>query len=146
MKLHFLLLCMVLTDLTLYAQTQNLAFSYDEEGNRYAKNLVQLKSADTDSNTEDHQTDTTIYREILGDLTVTLYPNPTNGFIYVKLENLDPTTESCLIILDSTGKVLDVRKSLQTVNLLDLTKFSSGLFFIKIEVGKTVSNWTIIKE
>lgn len=146
MKSYFLLSCLVVMDLTVYAQTQNLSFAYDEAGNRYAKNLVQLKSANKDSTIADHHNDTTIYREILEGLTVTLYPNPTNGFINVKLENFNPITESRLIILDSAGKLMYVQKPMHAFDEINLTEFSPGLYFLRIEVDKTVSNWTIIKE
>ncbi len=67
--------------------------------------------------------------------TMTIYPNPTDGFLQLDIQNSDP--ERCDIeIFNATGIVVYRRTGTQ--NLIDLSGYPDGIYFIKVEVGKEI--------
>ena len=68
-----------------------------------------------------------------------IYPNPTKSIIYISTEN--PINK--IRILDNNGKVL-VEKATST-NLIDMTAFESGLYFIEITSENKKSVQRVVK-
>ncbi len=68
-----------------------------------------------------------------------IYPNPTKSSIYISTEN--PINK--IRILDNNGKVL-VEKATST-NLIDMTAFKSGLYFIEITSENKKSVQRVVK-
>jgi len=65
-----------------------------------------------------------------------IYPNPCNNFVnIVASDQVDSLT-----LYDNTGKIIFTCKN---SNLLDLSEYSNGFYFIKI---KTIENKTITKK
>lgn len=56
---------------------------------------------------------------------LTIYPNPTDGIIWVNGESVES-----LKIFDITGKVMMYQDNIQSLNKIDLSNFPTGLFFI----------------
>ena len=70
-----------------------------------------------------------------GNPKVKVFPNPANQTVYVS--NLPHRAE--VLLLDASGKVLLQRKSLQTQYSIDVSKYASGIYFLKvIDGGNTV--------
>lgn len=81
---------------------------------------------------------------------ITIWPNPTNGMIYVVLDqNPQPKTE--LIIMDSSGKIA-LRQNIQKEeNQIDLSGLPRGQYLVKTnEKGtnaqKIILKWTLLSE
>ncbi len=146
MKIHLLLLIFGLIGLIQTARSQNFTFAYDNAGNRYLKDVVTLKSTESVHNDPTQKQDTARYQELLGELRVILYPNPTRGRIIIELQNLDPTNQSEVFVTDNSGKVLYKQKGLQQSNEIDLSSFNPGMYFLNIHVGTVISEWKVIKE
>jgi len=67
---------------------------------------------------------------------ISVFPNPTNGIFNIKTDNL-----TNLIIRDITGKIV-----LQTNSkVVDLTNYTSGLYFVQIFADGNIYNTKIIK-
>ena len=61
------------------------------------------------------------------------YPNPANGYITVRTEELGGT----LRILDISGKLMLNEKMVQPVQRIDLSGIKSGMYFISVEKEST---------
>ena len=59
-----------------------------------------------------------------------IYPNPTNGKKQVYISNDYVIKE--LLVIDQLGKVISIQKADNTRTSIDISKYSSGLYFISI--------------
>ncbi len=146
MKIRFILLLIGIIGLIQKARSQNITFAYDNAGNRYSKNVITLKSTESVQDSSTPKQDTTRYQELLYELRVILYPNPTKGLIIIELQNLDPTVQSQVFVTDNSGKVLYKQMGLQPRNEIDLSSFNPGMYFLKVHAGDAISEWKVIKE
>ena len=72
---------------------------------------------------------------------VVLYPNPTTGIINIKTE--EPITQAGVYTI--TGSKLPVQLS-ETGNTIDISDFSTGLYFVKITVNNQSQTFKVIKQ
>lgn len=73
---------------------------------------------------------------------VTLYPNPSNGLLFL---NANPNYSYDLKVTDINGKILMIEKGASTI---DLSSFNNGLYLVTISnevLGTTTKKITIIK-
>jgi hypothetical protein len=80
--------------------------------------------------------------ESFGDRLI-VYPNPTEGFVTIKNENL---TSGQLEVYDSLGKRLLQQTITKENTQVDLTPFSQGIYFVKIVSGSKSGIKRIVKQ
>ena len=80
--------------------------------------------------------DATSVVDNLQDTQFSLYPNPTNGTIYL---NSEEKIEG-IVLLDMTGRKELLRKS--SAGILDLTNLKSGMYFLRIEFSNDKTHTT----
>jgi hypothetical protein len=68
-----------------------------------------------------------------------IYPNPTNNVLNVNLNNYK---NAQIQVIDITGKILFTTNTTQTVNSVDVSELTKGVYFIKI----TSNNQTTTKQ
>jgi len=61
---------------------------------------------------------------------VTIYPNPTADFLYIKLKN-QTGNRITVKLFSFDGKLLQISKD---SDIIDMGKYSSGVYFIEIEI------------
>lgn len=69
---------------------------------------------------------------------IVIYPNPSDGLIYIK--NIEPNTK--VLLLDLFGRVVLEEKTVQNKIVLDLTSFNAGLYQLLL----INSNETLVRE
>lgn len=74
--------------------------------------------------------------------TIRIYPNPTSGKMYVKFNSADAE----LTLLDVSGQVLLTATAVEAGNGIDLSELPGGIYFLRIEDGKTIYTGKIIKQ
>ena len=119
-------------------------FTYDQNGNRTGHMLAFAKADRIDNSKEgahfmDFATDT------LRDLTIQIYPNPTNDRVFVSTA-MDETTPSLrAVLMTSTGSVLEEKRLDGGTESLDLSGKAPGLYILEIGTKETRHLWKIIK-
>lgn len=69
-----------------------------------------------------------INENILNDIKV--YPNPTNDFLFIEYANYDVAT---LEIINISGQILWKDNFVSTLTVIDVSKFTSGIYLLKIK-------------
>jgi len=127
-----------LTDsLTPYSGSQNDTLivnriSYEEEGT-YAC-LISGECGDVYSNSA----------ELFVDGGVSIFPNPTDGDLYIRISRLEESYHFRLI--DARGRVILEDDSSHNRQHLDLSPYSSGLYFLSIEFENETINYKVVKK
>ncbi len=68
-------------------------------------------------------------------LRVSLYPNPTNNFVYFKVENLNYKNLS-FKLYDISGRIITSGKILNEQSVLSLQNFPNNIFIVKVFRGE----------
>ncbi|RLD78132.1 MAG: hypothetical protein DRJ10_10845, partial [Bacteroidetes bacterium] len=84
--------------------------------------------------------------EMLSENTVSIYPNPSNGKFYVASDNLNLNTGLDIFIKDIHGKSVYNGKLNTNKEMIDLSRLSSGTYFLEINEGNTKIVKTIVIE
>lgn len=121
--------------------SQSVRFAYDEAGNRVKREIVISKQkARTKVSTPDEKK---VYSDMLDDVEVKVYPNPTKGNFKVGVSQADlPFTVK---VFSSAGHVVGTYKSSNGYVDVDITNQSNGLYVLIISMNGKESTWKIIK-
>jgi len=95
-----------------------------------------------------HQTgnEEVIYKELLGEQEISIFPNPTRGEITVEITNLQQTAQAILEVFSLAGESVFSENMLQNKTVVDLSKLPPGVYILKILLDSKLSTWKIIKE
>jgi hypothetical protein len=140
--IYVILICGLLFSKILIAQTK-VCYSYDKAGNR-TDHTICLKSVEATSDSVSEAK--TPITENLGEMEITLFPNPTKGQVTVKITNMPDNIHGEITLHDLTGRLIIKQNSIQESNLLDLSAKQLGIYVLRIRDGDKVSEWKVIKE
>lgn len=129
---------MLLISIVGYAQTRVYSFTYDGSGNREKRQFIQLKSGQVTS-------EESIYEDVVNQLEIKIYPNPTKGIINVKIP-MDDEKTIMLQLLNINGSLLQENFVTDELTIIDLSGKPSGLYILRIRGGDESSEWKILKE
>ncbi|MCQ2295439.1 MAG: choice-of-anchor J domain-containing protein [Bacteroidales bacterium] len=71
------------------------------------------------------------------DAQVALYPNPTTGILNIKAEGIQEVT-----VMDINGRTISVSNN----NVVDMTEFANGVYFVRVLTANGVSTQKIVKK
>ena len=134
--------------LTLFAfagksQTYKVSFGYDNAGNRVSRTVVvlnpQLRSATQEE-------ETTSVEEVLSDVTIKIYPNPTEGMVTVEINSPRETETNEVSLYSLSGKNILPAKIVEQSANLDISDQPAGVYILKIRAGEQHTEWKIIKK
>jgi hypothetical protein len=137
---QFILIIAILLTKQIQAQTK-VCYNYDKAGNRI--NNICLKSTLAQADSAAIAQPIT---ENLGEMTITLYPNPTKGQLTIKVANMPEDVKGEIILSDITGRLLMKQKAIRETTLIDISSHPTGIYVLKIRIGDKVSEWKVIKE
>lgn len=127
------------------AQTaQTVSFAYDLNGNRTERLIVIGGSKD---GANDSKGLATAHVEDFETLSVTLYPNPTDGQLCVTINKDAEDDAKLLAILKSPkGDVIYYKVFNYQTEYFDLTCHPSGIYLLELIVGNKNRVWKVIKK
>ena len=149
MKHLVIITTLLLLSVTGIAQ-DHVSFGYDANGNRTTTVLSFKKSRSGSSLLEETSAEfstpmlATATDELAG-LKLTLYPNPTEGYFSVGVDNADDGIRLQAVLYTSTGTVV-CRKALAEGHIdFDLSGNAAGVYLLHIEAGGETRIWKVIK-
>jgi len=130
--------------------TPPVSFSYDPDGNMTARYVVKTeapktRSSEENTNSEQKSQTEDILSVVLGEQTISIYPNPTTGNITLGVTPLDSRQKNFLRLYNSFGQLLITMQIHQDLTPLEI-KGPAGIYLLDIYLGENVSQWKIIKE
>jgi len=157
-KLILSTICLI-ANLGLFGQTVDyIEFTYDYAGNRTERNVIYLRAPEDSVmqkienpvkdaiNTHQTGNEEVIYKELLGEQEISIFPNPTRGEITVEITNLQQTAQAILEVFSLAGESVFSENMLQNKTVVDLSKLPPGVYILKILLDSKLSTWKIIKE
>ncbi|OJU49332.1 MAG: hypothetical protein BGN96_11000 [Bacteroidales bacterium 45-6] len=118
-----------------------VSFGYDAAGNRISRTITLARSALV-TKTDSVKPAT----EMLGDMQVKIYPNPTQGRLSVQVIGLPDGTSGTLGIFSLQGQLLLRGEASSSRTDLDISGQPVGTYILRINVGGKNTSWKIIKE
>lgn len=142
-----------------YAQKSNeVVFSYDENGNRYSQAPLSFELLTDSTNAIDSLYCQGLYKtsnKLNGDnydqignpehCEVIVYPNPFNSSFKVDIEGLKSGFSTKLTITSSNGSVLKTLENLQESTVVNIADLNAGTYFLVIYIDGMRTNWKMIK-
>lgn len=140
-----LLACLIfsLVASTSYGQ-QTYSFGYDAAGNRESRTIVLPPGLKSTSNADSAQREE--YKEVIGELEIVTYPNPTEGLLTIELKNLDETQPSSIMVYDYNGRLLQSKNNLGAINTIDLSELPRATYILRISSGELQTEWKVVKQ
>ena len=133
LTLSFLLLAGILF-------AQDIEYGYDAAGNRISRKEIQMGGAGPQAPVQDK----------VGEMDVSIYPNPTQSTLTVnmdvsELDEKDQQAQAKMYLFDLTGKEILTRTVSTSTTQMDLSNQPPGGYILRIQKGKTFSEWKINK-
>ena len=137
-----LLVCFMVFPVSSIVTGQAITYAYDNNGNRIDRNIVTLKSghvspADT---TKEFQ------EEILGEMSLKIYPNPTQGEVTIDVTGIQNDAILEYRLFNPSGVLLEHKKEVSGYFSIDLLNYPSGIYILRLLIADKKSEWKIIKQ
>ena len=119
---------------------QDIEYGYDAAGNRISRKEIQMGGAGPQAPVQDK----------VGEMDVSIYPNPTQNTLTVnmdvsELDEKDQQAQAKMYLFDLTGKQILIRTVSTSSTQMDLSNQPPGGYILRIQKGKTFSEWKINK-
>ena len=117
-------------------------YTYDAAGNRTRREYIDLDLGKIGSDQEPPKPQT----ETIAEHEITIFPNPAKSHITLEITNLAGKEEASVTITDMSGREVMTLENLKSENMIDLSKQTNGVYFMKIAIADKDILWKIIKE
>jgi len=141
---HQLTIAILLLTIAGFAQN-NFSYAYDNAGNRITRKIITI-NGNKSAAAQDSSRKTEQYNDALGEMKITIYPNPTKGQLVMKIENLPDNTATRADVFDYSGRAICSVEKLTGYNTIDISSQAPGNYIMRIIAGDKVSSWTIVKQ
>ncbi len=130
--------------LPLLHSQNKVSYGYDAAGNRISRTITMpaLRSAPAPQPEEP----AAVYSEMLSDIEVRIYPNPTDGLLKVEMRNLPEGQTAGIWIYSISGKQISAQREITGFAEMDISSHPPGTYLMKIVAGEYQTEWKIIKQ
>lgn len=132
----------------LHSQSK-VSFGYDSAGNRISR-TIEFDPLRSSSNEEEEPPP--VYSEMLSNIELKIYPNPTDGLLKVEILNLPEDQTADILLYDLAGKLITSHRKAGDFTEINISSQPAGIYLMKIVAGQTTSGgsqyqteWRIIK-
>lgn len=147
-RLLFTLAVVFVNLMPIYGQV--IHYDYDNSGNRVKRyiNLSKGDSSEEDTlkKTFEEKIELKDVEESMGEFSIKVYPNPTEGKLYVEINGLDANQTVDYQLFSQTGLILEVKKKIGYPFTIDLDSYPGGLYILRLIIKDKISQWKILKE
>ena len=136
-------ICLLLMSICPALHSQDkVTFQYDKAGNRISRTIVLAPR--TAPAKEDEKP--AVYSDMLEDIKIKIYPNPTTGLVKVEMQNLPEDQSANIWLYTMSGKLISSFKDVSNVTGINLSGQPAGVYVLKIVAGNRRTEWKIIKK
>jgi hypothetical protein len=137
-----------------------ITYTYDASGNMEKREMVidmssksglvkssTVKTGEVGETEEMGETEFPKYEDVLSEMKITIYPNPTQGKLRVDITGGEIARGARIYLYNMQGMMICQLTSVSTTNELDISAQPAGTYIMKIMLDKDkISTWTIIKD
>ncbi len=134
---------LLLLPIGLIAQSNKVSYTYDQAGNRITRTIT-LNSAGAKQHTE--TTDSVVVKDMIGERTITVYPNPTKGALNIEITGGDDKSRIHLMLFNADGKRLQNKTVQPGIHPIDMTAYPVAFYILKVQDGDKFTEYKIIKQ
>ena len=138
----FVLFCVGQGALTRY-------YDYDFSGNRVLRSTIPVGAPPAKSGKADTREDTLqepYYVDMVGDISVHIFPNPTSQMLTLKIENYPDFNSGKLMLYNMNGQLLQQITITSPETRIDLSGYPTGVYLAKLYINDYKNEWKIVKQ
>ncbi len=140
--------------LVYYSNAQTIQFDYDNAGNRINRAYITLPSPVRDTSTVSENLKTEDLSKIeakfefekLTEGKIKIFPNPTEGDLMVRLENIANPNDISLQLYNSSGSLMQTQNLNSDYSAFDMKSLSPGIYILRIIRQDEKLEYKIIKK
>lgn len=122
--------------------SQNIAFAYDNAGNRTKREIVvNSRRAPGQSGSGVDQ----YFEDTISDKQIRIHPN-TKGLIKVEVINFDDDDTGILSLYNTSGVQVISKEIHHPETDVDISSYPGGIYILQIIINSKETSWKIIKE
>lgn len=140
--LLFLLIFQLFFIISMHSQT--VSYTYDQAGNRISRKVVPLNSSPQQVGKQ--HVDSTCIQDMMGERTITVYPNPTRGALGVEINGGDTEEALHIILFSGQGVQLYNSTAQPGINPVDMAAYPKGWYILRVQAGEERKEFKVIKE
>ncbi len=142
MKKLILLTVIILSAQLIQAQSY-VTYTYDNAGNRLARQTIILKNTENNNYKKDKISDVNY---IFGKGNITVYPNPVKELLNIQFTDINTKNDIILQLYDINGKLLQTKKTKNYKTTVNLSSKTAGVYILKVLFGNGKAEFTIVKQ
>jgi hypothetical protein len=120
-----------------------VSYGYDAAGNRISRTII-IPSLKSSPKSQDEPP--VIYSEMLSDIEVKIYPNPTDGLLKVEISNLPKEKTADILLYNLSGDLITSLRKIDNITDINIGSQPAGIYLMKIVAGEYQTQWKIIKK
>lgn len=132
-----------LTSVIIRINSQTISYEYDYAGNRISRKIVSLPPPPQGAK---QHVDSTAVKDMMGERTITVYPNPTRGALGVEINGGDTEEDLRFILFSGQGVQLYNSNAQPGINPIDMTAYPKGWYILQVQAGENMKEFKVIKE
>ena len=147
-ELTIIILCFVSVFAIKPVYSQTVNFDYDASGNciiKY-KTIVLGPSFIKRNSTPQDTIPKLTEKGFLGEREITIFPNPTKGFLKVEISGIQPQTPMIYILSDTSGRLIKSEEITTLSFNIDMTKLPTAVYYLTILFDNKQDKWKIVRE
>jgi hypothetical protein len=138
MKKYIIVIILIFISSSILIKSEDkISYEYDECGNRIKRSIVPLQAPPPPGGR---------YRDSIKTSEISIYPNPTENILTVKITNLKKDITTKIIISDISGRPVFTMDNLVEINEINFSELTNGIYLMRIFIGSDVSDWKVLKE
>jgi len=86
------------------------------------------------------------FEEKLEEMTIKIFPNPTKGQLTVAINGIGPDETADYQLFSQAGRLVDTKRGNGNEFTVDMERYPSGLYILRLMIRGKISQWKILKE
>lgn len=119
-----------------------IEIDYDAAGNRISRKTLAIPLGAKGGNSSD----STYYVDQMQTIQMKVYPNPTQGKVYIEMSGTGETELNRIRVYDNQGRKIHENEGLGCQMEVDLTSYPTGYYIVELFAKDEHTTWKILKK